>query len=71
MVRRSGRSILVSAACFGFSAAQLWAASYLTTAGAPGQAWRLEGGLGSLLLLAGLVTAGTGAWAGFTARTRK
>ena len=65
-----GRRILMSVACVGFGVAQVWAASYLTSAGAPGQAWRVDGGLGYLIWGAGLLSACTGVWAGLTSRRR-
>jgi hypothetical protein len=71
MVGRFGRSALATAACLGFSAAQLWAAGYLTTSGAPSRSWRLDDGFGAILFLAGLATAGAGVWAGITARSRR
>lgn len=60
------RGKLISAVCIFFGAAQIWAANYLTTTGAPGQAWQLEGGFGTLLWAAGLVSACTGLWAGIS-----
>ena len=70
MVPKVGRSVLATATCIGFSAAQLWAAGYLTTTGAPAQSWRLDNGFGAALFLAGLATACAGAWAGIAARAR-
>ena len=64
------RSLLISAVCIAFGVAQAWAAHYLTTVGAPGQAWRLDGGFGALIWGAGLTSACAGVWAGLSARRR-